>query len=134
MKCEAFVLWVPARKRGSGAAYMKAKDIRLSWTVRDLNPMGAGYPDTSADLLAKGYVVCGGDIKVTVTADDEPYMGGTSAEMNVTTVCASCGCVDHPWAVEKTQYLGDQFVYLQAHILRSISDIATDWADKVTKP
>jgi hypothetical protein len=71
----------------------KRRDIRSWWHTSDLGPRG---DQSSADLIAAGYKVCQGAVKVTVTADDEPYMGGCSAVFSIDYLCDECGWTFYP--------------------------------------
>lgn len=83
MNCGAFVVWEERRRRGSGKPYMKVSRSWPSW-VLFVNKEEAAKIPTDA-------VRCDGNIIATIQAVDEPYMGGHSAELEVTYKCDKCG-------------------------------------------
>lgn len=42
------------------------------------------------------YEICDGDVEGEIAAEDAPYFGGTSAELNVRFRCKKCGCNSFP--------------------------------------
>lgn len=98
MKCRAWVIEKPGRKKGNGEravviqsvgdAYVRehtegngdAKKPKF-WIVRSILQPTPPRPDAT---------LCGGAIEATISAVDEPYYGGSSARLDITYVCKRC--------------------------------------------
>jgi len=96
MRCGCFVLNDRTPKG------RKRQKIVSWWHTSDLGPLG---DLTSAGLLAEGYKVCEGKIKVKVTAEDEPYYGGCSAVFSIDYVCEECGWTFYPHLPQTSEAL-----------------------------
>lgn len=91
MKCGSFVLWVTARRKGSGNSYERVKETVSWWGTRDLGIRADPGAKTSAEYLAEGYVRCDGNIVASVCAVDEPDWGHSYAKLEVGYKCDKCG-------------------------------------------
>ena len=100
MKCGNYVKWEERRKKGSGKPYLKA--------VKVYAPRPGVL--TKEDLIAAGHVLCGGDISVEIRADEDPYMGGVSAVLEVELTCTKCGNTPNQ-AVYVTMFPGTKHEY-----------------------
>lgn len=80
MRCGAYVVYEERRRKGSGKPYMKKVKCAPSW-IAFVNPDG----------IPEGAERCDGNIIATVAAVDEPYMGGTSAKLEIEYKCDKCG-------------------------------------------
>jgi hypothetical protein len=83
MKCDARVVEVERRKKGSGEPYKAVKFVAIAGGI------GSGVYnnlDTIESLTQK----CDGHIRASVMARDEPDWGGTHARLEVTYECEKC--------------------------------------------
>jgi hypothetical protein len=85
MKCKNFVLIEKRKRKGSGKEYDFPKVVQ-SW----LHKENGGYTPVP------GIEECGGKIVATIKANEEPYMGGVSAVLEVTFTCVRCNCFFFP--------------------------------------
>jgi hypothetical protein len=87
MRCNCFVRrWETPKGR-------PRMDVRSWWHTTDL---GVGGETTSVKLLEEGFEICGGTIRASVEAVDEPYMGGSSAILEVSFRCGTCDWTFYP--------------------------------------
>ena len=101
MKCGTQVLWVSARKKGSGTPYRKA----IRWYHSDFNsmenPIELEYIKKSSGTLD----ICDGTITVSISADDEPDWGGHYAALNISYKCDKCGGTIFPHLPQNAKQL-----------------------------
>lgn len=91
MKCGSYVLYVEARKKGSGEPYQRVKETVSWWGTSDMGIRNDAKAPSSLDLLQRGYNACHGTVQATVSAVDDPYWGGTSAQLEIDYKCDTCG-------------------------------------------
>lgn len=107
MRCGAAILVETRRRKGNGKEYQKITMLTSRhWLRQDGTMKGRGfdattktvvpYPITLEHLQGKPWVVCDGEIEVTVEARDEPTWGGTSAVLEVMATCKKCGNTHFP--------------------------------------
>ena len=89
MRCGAVITY---KERRSQAGTRMAIDPRATVTwyaTGDLGPFD--WHHTLADYLAKPNTeICDGNVVATVEAEEEPYMGGSSAILSITYKCDKC--------------------------------------------
>lgn len=131
MKCRCYVKWEERRTKGKGEPYMKAARI-VNWVNPDADGSDARWP-TAEQLLAQGYVLCGGDIKVEIKAEDEPDWGGSYAALVVNTTCETCGASHHPLKTGPGGSLGLD-IWLRDYegantlLTKAVADLPDDWS------
>jgi hypothetical protein len=86
MKCRNHVLFETRKRRGSGKEYEYPKVVH-SWIHKEFG----SYTSTPEKM-----VECGGNLVATIKANEEPYMGGVSAVLEVTITCDRCNCFFYP--------------------------------------
>ena len=96
MKCRAKVIYYQKKnKNGSKRIAMTLKpnmsDDEIAWTLDHANKK-------TLELTARNGLMyeCQGKIIMEVSAEDEPYMGGSSAVLAVRYKCDTCGHAYYP--------------------------------------
>lgn len=90
MKCNARIYyWANKRKNNKRVLHtivsIRGRDSeQISWIEKSMNELSKNV-DPNFD-------VCDGNIIGEILAEDEPYMGGTSAKLNVKYRCTKCSC------------------------------------------
>jgi len=81
VKCESIIL----------REYKKAK-ADVAWPMCRPSGIWEKTPDTSPHWKGKlsEKERCGGDVTITVRAVNEPYYGGTSAQLEIEATCSRC--------------------------------------------
>jgi hypothetical protein len=78
-----------------------------SWiTTLDHSVSLNGWGLSAEQLLAEGAEICDGKIEARVEAEDEPYMGGSSAVLTITYTCEKCHGQHFPHLPEDSKSLG----------------------------
>ena len=90
MRCGAVITY---KERRSQAGTRMAIDPNATVTWYATGDLGVfDWHAPLADYLAKPNTeICDGNIVATVEAEDEPYMGGSSAVLSLTYKCDKCG-------------------------------------------
>jgi hypothetical protein len=119
MKCRAWVVEKPGRKKGNGERYTKIVAVRDAYVRTETQYL---YEDTKNKTKLTGIgkpkrvvfyptppethpdaTLCGGKIIVEVKAVDEPYYGGTSATFEIEYKCERCKWTFHGADLPTTQ-------------------------------
>lgn len=96
MKCDYIIKYVEKR-RASGPYKAIDKWFSRSWLViKGEGPFGHDAQPSREELLAAGGEVCDGNIEVSINAEEEPYMGGCSAVLDITYRCSKCSSTYYP--------------------------------------
>lgn len=107
MRCRAWTITTVRRTKGKGTLIERIKVVgdayaRMTLPQFDLKEAlrKSKFPPHERTVMYKeppqeGAALCGGEIKASVAARDEPYMGGTSATLEITYVCKRCGHTYH---------------------------------------
>lgn len=103
MTCSAYVLYRERRKRGTGKPYQKV----VRWFARDVDVHEQVIKDDLARFGASvtELIRCAGRIVATISAIEEPYFGGTSAEISIKYRCDTCGCDIFPELPRTAEFL-----------------------------
>lgn len=130
MKCRCYVKWEERRKKGAGETYMKAAHV-VYWIDPRADGSDPRWP-TAEQLLTQGYVVCGGDIKVEVRAEDEPEWGGSFATLVVNTTCQRCGSDHHSLRIGTGGSLGldtwlNHYEGADTLLTEAVANLPDDW-------
>ena len=93
MRCGCYVKEIPThggkRVRKEVVPWFHTQD-GIGRVYSALNETVATPLPAVSDLLKDGYKVCEGRIRVEIAAEDEPYMGGSSATLEVGYSCSLC--------------------------------------------
>lgn len=88
MKCRA---WVFLRKNGK-----RFETLPGSWGVDELKHWRETLPKHYLEKIQDFPIVCDGNVKVSITAENLPYYGGTDAALWVEFKCDKCGHKVYP--------------------------------------
>jgi len=89
MKCNSRIYyWANKRKNNKRVLHtivsIRGRDSNeISWIEKNMN---------DNEKVDPNFEVCDGDISIEILAEDEPYMGGTSAKLEVKYKCTKCSC------------------------------------------
>lgn len=105
MKCDNLIADVEKKKRGKVKLVKKFfKPMHmLADSVCEWSELPDGFRQhyekqnsLNSPIPPEGAIPCGGNIKVTIEAVDEPEWGGTSASLEISYKCDKCGCTWYP--------------------------------------
>lgn len=92
MKCNSVLIYYKEPVKGKrkifgsiSPSWVKEPNFFTYWLENNVTPR------TKPKLDLDNAVVCDGKIIVNVAAVDEPYFGGSSAELEISYKCAKCG-------------------------------------------
>jgi hypothetical protein len=90
MKCRHWVVWI--LRHGKRKPFIIAPDRDTALEETRLRLARFKQPPVLTEPQ-----LCGGAITATVTAVDEPFFGGTSAELEISYGCNQCGALVLPY-------------------------------------
>lgn len=96
MRCNC-VLTLKERRNAHGTAMRVDPAMTQTWWQTSDKGVGGARSKTFEELLdAPNTKLCEGKISVSVDAEDEPYMGGSSAVLAINYKCYECGNAFYP--------------------------------------
>ncbi len=84
MKCHHWIVWIMRNDKRKKFVVEQDRDSTVKETLRRLSYFKQPPVLTEPEI-------CGGAITATVSAVDDPFFGGTSAELEISYVCSRCG-------------------------------------------
>ena len=112
MRCGCIITHKERRSQSGTRMAIDKRSVQSWWGTSDIGAFPS-HP-TMADYLAKPNTsICEGKIVATVAAEDEPYMGGTSAVFSITYKCDTC---DNDFYPELPQTSEEVSAMLTGHI------------------
>lgn len=89
MRCGCFVLYSKTPKG-------RNKRQVVSWWHTELGPFKENAGFKVQELREQGFKPCMGEVKVSVNAVDDAYMGGHSAVLEINYLCSACDWIFYP--------------------------------------
>lgn len=112
MRCGCIITHKERRSQSGTRLVIDKRSVQSWWGTSDVGVFPS--QPTLADYLEKPNTsICEGKIVATVTAEDEPYMGGSSAVFSITYKCDTC---DNEFYPELPQTPEAVSAMLTAHI------------------